>query len=103
MTSGAAMALLPWALARSSGRHRQAQPARGQEDQQHEPAAEKPDQGEDDFSVDVEQYHIFTTPRKDKRNDLCHEEEVNTVMPADHQFMHWSKAAITWGAMTICD
>jgi hypothetical protein len=48
----------------------QAQPARGQEDQQHEPAADKPDQCDDDFPADVEQYHIFTTPGKDKRNGL---------------------------------
>jgi hypothetical protein len=73
----------------------QAQPAEGQEDQQHEPAADDPDQGEEDFPADVEQYHIFTTPGKDKRNDLWHEAEVNTVMPAEPQFMHWSEAAIT--------
>jgi hypothetical protein len=47
--------------------------------------------------VDVEQYHIFTTSGKDKRNDLWHEAEVNTVMPAEPQFMHWSEEAITWG------
>jgi hypothetical protein len=75
----------------------QAQPAGGQEDQQHEPAGNKPDQGDDDFSVDVRQYHIFTTPGKDKRNDLWHEAEENAVMPAELQFMHWSEAAITWG------
>jgi hypothetical protein len=75
----------------------QAQPAEGQEDQQHEPVADDPDQGEEDFPVDVEQYHIFTTPGKDKRNDLWHKAEVNAVMPAEPQFMHWSKAAITWG------
>jgi hypothetical protein len=45
----------------------------------------------------VEQYHIFTTPGKDKRSDLWHEAEVNAVMPAEPQFMHWSEAAITWG------
>jgi hypothetical protein len=75
----------------------QAQPARGQEDQQNEPAADESDQGDNDFPVDVEQYHIFTTPGKDKRNDLWHEAEVNAVMPAEPQFMHWSEAAITWG------
>jgi hypothetical protein len=75
----------------------QAQPARGQEDQQHEPAGGEPDQGDDDFPADVEQYHIFTTPGKDKRNDLWHEAEVNAVMPTEPQFMLWSKAAITWG------
>jgi hypothetical protein len=75
----------------------QAQPAGGQEDQQHKPTADDPDQGEDDFPVDVEQYHIFTTPGKDKRNDLCHKVEVNAVMPTEPQIMHWSEAAITWG------
>jgi hypothetical protein len=66
----------------------QAQLAEGQEDQQHEPATDDPDQGEEDFLADVEQYHIFTTPGKDKRNDLWHEVEVNAVMPAEPQFMH---------------
>jgi hypothetical protein len=47
--------------------------------------------------VDVEQYHIFTTPGKDKRNDLWHEAEVNAIMPAEPQFMHWFEVAITWG------
>jgi hypothetical protein len=61
----------------------QAQPARGQEDRQHEPAGDKPDQGDDDFPADVEQYHIFTTLGKDKRNDLWYEAEVNAVMPAE--------------------
>jgi hypothetical protein len=75
----------------------QAQPARGQEDHKHEPADEKPDQGDDNFSADVEQYHIFTTLGKDKRNDLWYEAEVNAVMPTEPQFMHWSEAAITWG------
>jgi hypothetical protein len=75
----------------------QAQLAEGQEDQQHKPAGDKPDQGDNDFPMDVEQYHIFTTPGKDKRNDLWHEAEVNAVMPAEPQFMHWSEAAITWG------
>jgi hypothetical protein len=75
----------------------QAQPARGQEDHQSKPAAEKPEQGGKDFLADVEQYHVFTTPGKDKRNDLWYEAEVNAVMPAEPQFMHWSEAAITWG------
>jgi hypothetical protein len=50
----------------------QAQPARGQEDQLRDPAGGEPDQ-DDDFPMDVEQYHIFTTHGKDKRNDLWHE------------------------------
>jgi hypothetical protein len=61
----------------------QAQPAGDQEDQQHQPAADKPDQGDDDFPADVEQYHIFTTLGKDKRNDLWHEAEVNAVRPTE--------------------
>jgi hypothetical protein len=61
----------------------QVQPAGGQEDHQHEPAAEKPDQGDDDFPAVVEQYHVFTTPGKDKRNNLWYEAEVNAVMPAE--------------------
>jgi hypothetical protein len=72
----------------------QAQPAGGQEDQQRDPVGGKPDQ-DDDFPTDVEQYHVFTTPGKDKRNDLWHEVEVNAVMAAEPQFMHWSEAAIT--------
>jgi hypothetical protein len=72
----------------------QAQPAGSQEDQQRDPAGGEPDQ-DDDFPTDVEQYHIFTTPGKDKRNNLWHEAEVNAMMPAEPQFMHWSEAAIT--------
>jgi hypothetical protein len=75
----------------------QAQPAKGQEDLQHEPVAEQPGQGDDDFPATVEQYHVFTTPEKDKRSDLWCEAEVNIVMPAEPQYMHWSEAAITWG------
>jgi hypothetical protein len=74
----------------------QVQPAEGQEDQQRDPAGGEPDE-DDDFPTDVEQYHIFITPGKDKRNDLWHEAEVNAMMPAEPLFMHWSEAAITWG------
>jgi hypothetical protein len=73
------------------------QPAGGQEDHRHKPAAKKPDQGDNDFLVVVEQYHVFTTPGKDKRNDLWYEAEVNAIIPAEPQFMHCSEAAITWG------
>jgi hypothetical protein len=75
----------------------QVQPAEGQEDHQRELVAKKPDQGDDDISAIVEQYHVFTTPGKDKRNDLWYEVQVNAVMPAEPQFMHWSEASITWG------
>jgi hypothetical protein len=47
--------------------------------------------------VDIEQYHVFTTPGENKRNDLWYKAEVNAVMPAEPQSMHWSEAAITWG------
>jgi hypothetical protein len=66
----------------------QEQPAGGQEDHQRELSAEKPDQGDDDFPAIVEQYHVFTTPGKDKRNDLWYEAEANAVMPAEPQYMH---------------
>jgi hypothetical protein len=47
------------------------QPAEGQEDQDREPEpAPVADQGEDDYPANVERYHVFTTPEKDKRNDL---------------------------------
>jgi hypothetical protein len=61
----------------------QAQPAEDQEDHQREPAAEQPDQGDDDFPAVVEQYHVFTTPEKDKRSDLWYEAKVNAVMPME--------------------
>jgi hypothetical protein len=73
------------------------QPAGGQEDHQREPAAEQPDQGNDDFPAVVEQYNVFTTLEKDKSNDLWYVAEVNAIMPAEPQYMHWSEAAITWG------
>jgi hypothetical protein len=66
----------------------QVQPAEGQEGHQHEPVAEKPDQGNDDFPAVVEQYHVFTTLGKDKRNDLWYKAEMNAIMPAEPQYMH---------------
>jgi hypothetical protein len=74
------------------------QPAEGQGDQDHEhepaPAA---DQCEDDYTANVEQYHVFITQEKDKRNDLWYEAAVSIVVPLEPQYMHWSKASITWG------
>jgi hypothetical protein len=61
----------------------QVQPVGGQEDNQCEPVAEKPDQDDDDFPAVIKQYHVFTTPGKDKRNDLWYEAEVNAVIPAE--------------------
>jgi hypothetical protein len=59
--------------------------------------AEHLDQGDDDFPAVVEQYHVFTTPEKDKRGNLWYEVEVNAIMPGEPQYMHWSEEAITWG------
>jgi hypothetical protein len=59
--------------------------------------SQQPDQGDDDFPAVVEQYHVFTTPEKDKRSDLWYKAEVNTVMPAEPQYINWSEAATTWG------
>jgi hypothetical protein len=74
------------------------QPAEGQEDRdrKHElaPAA---DQGEDDYPANIEQYHVFITQEKDKRNNLSYEAKVNTVVPPEPQYMHWSESSITWG------
>jgi hypothetical protein len=42
------------------------QPVEGQEDREPEPALVE-DQGKDDYPTVFEQYHIFTTPEKDKR------------------------------------
>jgi hypothetical protein len=52
------------------------QPTEVQEDHQHEPIAEQPGQGNDDYPTIIEQYHVFTIPVKDKRNDLWYEAEV---------------------------
>jgi hypothetical protein len=75
----------------------QAQSVEGQEDHRRDLAAEQPDQGDDDFPAVVEEYHVFTTPEKDKRSDLWYKAEVNAIMPAEPHYMHWSEAAITWG------
>jgi hypothetical protein len=50
--------------------------------------------------MDVEQYHIFTTPGKDKRNDLWHEAEVNAVMPAEPSSCIGLRRPLPGGART---
>jgi hypothetical protein len=45
------------------------QPTEDQEDHEHELALVA-DQGKDDYLAIVEQYHVFSTLEKDKRNDL---------------------------------
>jgi hypothetical protein len=47
--------------------------------------------------ANIEQYHVFTTQEKDKRNDLWYEAEVNDVVPPEPRYMHWFEAYITWG------
>jgi hypothetical protein len=72
------------------------QPAEGQEDREPEPSPVE-DQGEDDYPTVFDQYHIFSTLKKDKRSDLWYEADINAVAPSEPQYMHWSEAAITWG------
>jgi hypothetical protein len=43
----------------------------------------------------VEQYHIFTTQKDDVKDDYWFGVEVNTVMLAEPQYMHWSEASIS--------
>jgi hypothetical protein len=47
--------------------------------------------------ANVEQYHVFTTQKEDPKDELWFGIEVNAVMPAEPQYIHWSKVSITWG------
>jgi hypothetical protein len=47
--------------------------------------------------ANVEQYHVFTTQKEDAKDKLWFGVEVNAVIPAQPQYMHWSEASITWG------
>jgi hypothetical protein len=47
--------------------------------------------------ANVEQYHVFITQKDDMKDDHWFDIEVNAVMPAEPQYMHWSEASITWG------
>ena len=41
-------------------------------------------------------YVIFTSLGNDKRSERLLRQEVNTVVPAKTDFMHWSDRLITW-------
>jgi hypothetical protein len=47
--------------------------------------------------ANVEQYHVFMTQKEDPKDEPWFGIEVNAVMPAGPQYMHWSEASITWG------
>jgi hypothetical protein len=72
------------------------QPAEGQGNQNHEcqPAQ---DAGDYPKEANIEQYHVFTTQKEDAKDDHWFDAEVNAIMLVEPQYMHWSKASITWG------
>jgi hypothetical protein len=47
--------------------------------------------------ANVEKYHVFLTQKDDVKDDCWFGVKVNTVMPAEPQYMHWSEASITLG------
>jgi hypothetical protein len=47
--------------------------------------------------ANVEEYHVFTTQKEDLKDEPWFGVEVNVVMPAGPQYIHWSEAYITWG------
>jgi hypothetical protein len=67
-------------------------PAEAQGNQNRQPAKAAGDYPEE---ANVEQYHVFTTQKEDAKDELWFGVEVNTVMPAEPQYMHWSEASIT--------
>jgi hypothetical protein len=69
-------------------------PAEAQGNQNWQPAKAAGDYPEE---VNVEQYHVFTTQKEDPKDEPWFGIEVNAVMPAEPQYMHWSEASITWG------
>jgi hypothetical protein len=69
-------------------------PAEGQGNQNRQPAKAARDYPEE---ANIEQYHVFTTQKEDAKDELWFGVDVNAVMPAEPQFMHWSEASITWG------
>jgi hypothetical protein len=47
--------------------------------------------------ANIKKYHIFITQKDDGKDDCLFGVEVNAVMPAEPQYMHWSEASITLG------
>jgi hypothetical protein len=70
------------------------QPAEAQGNKNRQPAKATGDYPEE---ANVEQYHVFTTQKEDPKDEPWFGVEVNAVMPEGLQYMHWSKASITWG------
>jgi hypothetical protein len=69
-------------------------PAEAQGNQNRLPAKVAGDYPEE---ANVEQYHVFTTQKEDAKDELWFDVEVNAVMTAEAQYMHWSEASIIWG------
>jgi hypothetical protein len=71
-------------------------PAEGQGNQNRDRQLAKT-AGDYPEEANIEQYHVFTTQKVDAKDELWFGIEVNAVIPAEPQFMHWSEASITWG------
>jgi hypothetical protein len=69
-------------------------PVEGQGNQKWQPAKAAGDYPKE---ANNKKYHVFTTQKEDAKDELWFGVEVNAVMPAEPQFMHWSEAYITWG------
>jgi hypothetical protein len=69
-------------------------PAEAQGNQNRQPAKAAGDYPEE---ANVEQYHVFTAQKEDPKDEPWFGVEVNAVMPAEPQYMHWSEGSITWG------
>jgi hypothetical protein len=69
-------------------------PAEVQGNKNRQPARAAGDYPEE---ANVEQHHVFTTQKEDPKDEPLFGVEVNAVMPAEPQYMHWSEAFITWG------
>ena len=41
-------------------------------------------------------YVVFTSLGDDKRSERLLRQEVNTVIPAKTEYMHWSERPVTW-------
>jgi hypothetical protein len=69
-------------------------PAEAQGNKNRQPAKATGDYPEE---ANVEQYHVFTSQTEDPKDEPWFGVEVNAVMQIGLQYMHWSKASITWG------
>ena len=51
---------------------------------------------DDPYPAQNAAYVVFTILGDDKRSERLLRQEVNTVIPAKLEFMHWSDRPITW-------